>query len=68
LLFILALPSNLIVLLSGVKGIQARSDLLYLSQDELAGFTWLAEHAPQNAVILAGRRQVCLYQRTPGGR
>jgi hypothetical protein len=54
LLFILALPSNLIVLLSSVKGIQMQADLLYLSQDELSGFAWLEEHAPPKAVILTG--------------
>lgn len=54
LLFIMAFPSNLIVLLSSVKGIQTRADLLYLSQDELSGFAWLEEHAPPKAVILTG--------------
>lgn len=54
LLFMLAIPSNLIVLLSGVNGIQTRAALLYVSRDELAGFAWLEEHSQENAVVLTG--------------
>ncbi|HEX2980539.1 MAG TPA: hypothetical protein VHO48_09770 [Anaerolineaceae bacterium] len=53
-LFILALPSNLIVLASGFYGASTRDPLLYLSHDEAAALEWIQTSTPRDALILAG--------------
>jgi hypothetical protein len=53
LLFLLAVPTNLIVLLAGIHGVQTRDSLLYVTQDEYRGFAWLADHTPEEALVLA---------------
>lgn len=53
LLFLLAVPTNLVVLLAGVHGVLNHDSLLYLSRAESRGIAWLAEHAHQDALVLA---------------
>ena len=53
LLFLVAIPTNLIVLLAGIHGVQTRDSLLYVTQDEYRGFAWLADHTPEEALVLA---------------
>ncbi|HJW89307.1 MAG TPA: hypothetical protein VJ436_01560 [Anaerolineales bacterium] len=52
-LFLLALPTNLVVLGAGLHGVQTRDPALYLSRDEQALMAWLAENTPIEAVLLA---------------
>ena len=51
--FILALPTNVIVLLAAQHGIQTRDPLLYLSRGEAQALAWVSEHTPGDALILA---------------
>jgi len=53
LLFLLAVPTNLIVLLAGVHGVLVHDSLLYLTRAESQGLNWLAEHTPNSALVLA---------------
>lgn len=52
-LFLLALPTNLIVILAGQEGARQRDPHLFRTRDEAAAFDWLAQHAPDDAVVLA---------------
>ena len=53
LLMILSMPTLLIVLLSGLSGIDARDPHLYLNRDEFSMMEWMLHNVPSNAVILA---------------
>lgn len=53
-LFLLALPTNLIVLLSGQQGVSTLDPLLYLSQTEMNAFEWLEENTSPEELALAG--------------
>ena len=53
LLFLLAVPTNLVVLLAGVHGVRIHDSLLYLTRAESRGLGWLAENAPDGALVLA---------------
>jgi hypothetical protein len=53
LLYLLAVPTNLVVLLTGVHGVLIHDSLLYLTKAESRGLGWLVEHAPENALVLA---------------
>ncbi|HNB51290.1 MAG TPA: hypothetical protein PK530_05085 [Anaerolineales bacterium] len=52
-LFLLALPTNLIVLLAGQTGAQSRDLALFHTRDESLAFTWLSTQTPPDALILA---------------
>lgn len=51
--FLLALPTNLIVLFAARHGVQTLNPKLYLSSGERQAFLWLAENSAPEAVILA---------------
>ena len=53
LLFLLAIPTNLVVFLAGIHGVRIHDSLLYLTRAESRGLEWLAEHTPNNALVLA---------------
>ncbi|NUM46060.1 MAG: hypothetical protein HUU38_15245 [Anaerolineales bacterium] len=53
LLFLFALPTNLIVLLAGQSGAFSRDPLLFHTRDESLAFTWLAEKTLDDSLILA---------------
>jgi hypothetical protein len=53
LLFLLAVPTSLVVLLAGVHGVLAHDSLLYLTRAESRGLSWLDNNAPENALVLA---------------
>ena len=50
----LSLPSNLIVVGSGLAGVNAEDQALVLSEDELNAYRWLDEHASSADLVLAG--------------
>jgi hypothetical protein len=52
--FLLALPTNLLILLAALHGIQTHDPLLYLTQGEANAFSWIEENTPVHALILAG--------------
>lgn len=52
-LFLLALPTNLIVLLAGQSGAQTHDPLLYHTRDESRAFQWLTAETPPHAIILS---------------
>jgi hypothetical protein len=52
-LFILALPTNLIVILAGQSGARARDLLLYRTQAEALALRWLETQTPPDALVLA---------------
>ncbi len=52
--FLLALPTNFIVLLTAGFAIANRPPEIYLSAGEVAAHRWLLENAPPGALVLAG--------------
>ncbi len=50
---ILSLPTNLLVLLAGVHGVQTHDPMLYLSSSEKQALEWIASSTPEDALILA---------------
>ena len=50
----LAIPTNLLVLLSGFQGISERNTSIYLDQDLAAGLKWIATNTSENDLVLAG--------------
>ncbi|MFQ5616698.1 MAG: hypothetical protein ACE5GO_09630, partial [Anaerolineales bacterium] len=53
-LFLLALPTNLLVLLAGQEGARTRAPLFYLRWDEAEALDWIEMNTPDDALILAG--------------
>lgn len=49
----LSIPSNLIVVGSGLAGVNAEDRALVLSENELSAYRWLGEHASSADLILA---------------
>ena len=50
---VLALPTNLIVLLAAFSGIQSHNSLLYLQRSEAQALVWIEQNTPPHALILA---------------
>jgi hypothetical protein len=51
--FILALPTNLGILLAAGQGVSSHSPALFLARAEHQAMTWLKENTPEGALILA---------------
>ncbi len=52
-LFLLAIPTNLLVLLGGVDAAFRHDPLIYLQDGEARALAWIAAHAPPDALVLA---------------
>lgn len=52
-LFLLALPTNLIIILAGQAGVKTHPLALYRTQGEAQAFHWLETNTPPDALILA---------------
>lgn len=52
-LFILVLPTNLLVMLAARHGIQQYDPMLYLQKDEAAAFQWLRQQGGADHLVLA---------------
>ena len=52
-LFLLALPTNIVVLLAGQAGVQARDPLLFRTRDEARALEWLVSHTPDDSLVLS---------------
>jgi len=55
-LLAMLLPSTLLLSLGGAAEAAAGSPRVFLSGDELAGYSWLAAHAPAESVLLSSDR------------
>lgn len=53
LVFLMALPTNLLIVIGGVGAVQSREPMLFLSKDEKDSLMWLQKNSSQDAVILA---------------
>lgn len=53
LLFILAIPTNLVVLMAGVYGVNTRAEEIFLTQDESAALNWIITDTNEDALILS---------------
>jgi hypothetical protein len=53
LVFILSLPTTLLVLLIGQYGVQTCDPWLYLTRGEIQALNWIEENTPDHALILA---------------
>ena len=51
--FILAIPTNLIVLLAGGQAINTHDPKIYLTKEEYQALTWIAENTDDEALVLA---------------
>ena len=49
----LAIPTNLIILVSGFQGISERNTSIYLDQDLAAGLKWIATNTNEDDLVLA---------------
>jgi hypothetical protein len=56
----LAFPTNLMVIFTGLHGVQTHEPVFYLQQGEIQAFAWLAGNNPADAVVLAAP-QTSLY-------
>lgn len=55
-LFVLSLPSNLIVMVSGLAELNAEGGELIVREDELATYHWLAEMTTKDELVLANKK------------
>jgi len=53
-LFLLALPTNLVVLLAAFQGISTIDSKIYLTQSEAKALDWIVENTDSNALVLSG--------------
>jgi hypothetical protein len=51
--FLLALPTNMLLLMIGMIGAMSQSPLLYLSQDEAQALYWIRDNTPPDALVLS---------------
>ena len=51
--FVMAVPSNLLILVGGVGAIQSRESMVFLSIDEKTSLDWLRANSPDDALVLA---------------
>jgi len=52
-LFLLAVPTNLIILLAAFSGIQSRDHNIYLTRAEYTALTWIGDNTEAESVIMA---------------
>jgi len=52
-LFILSIPTNLIILTSGIQAINKKDPQIFLYDDERQAMTWIREHTQKDALFLA---------------
>lgn len=67
-LFALALPTNLLLMIIGLSGALIHSPILYLSQDEARALAWIQAKTPANALILASPEMGSLVPAFSGRR
>jgi hypothetical protein len=53
-LFVLVLPTNLVILLASFQGIRAHDPKIYLTRDEMVALVWIAENTDPDALVLSG--------------
>jgi hypothetical protein len=53
-ILVLALPTNLAILMAARYATQTHDESIYLTRGEVDALDWISQHTPQNAVILAG--------------
>ncbi|MGH2582065.1 MAG: hypothetical protein ACRDFQ_04125 [Anaerolineales bacterium] len=53
-LFILSIPTNILILTGALQAVAANAPQLTIYQPELAAFSWLEESAPPGSLVLAG--------------
>ncbi|HEX6305489.1 MAG TPA: hypothetical protein VFZ76_14940 [Anaerolineales bacterium] len=53
-LIFLAVPTNLVILLTSVYGIQTQDQQIYLTSNEAQAMAWISDNTPSEAVILSG--------------
>jgi hypothetical protein len=52
-IFVLSIPTNLIILLLAIYGMQTHDPGLYLTKSEFSGLEWISKTTPEGAVILS---------------
>jgi hypothetical protein len=56
LLLLLSIPSNLVVIGSGIAGVMKMDPMVVLDRSELEAYQWLSSNADQGKIVLAGPR------------
>ena len=64
----LAIPTNLVVLLTGIHAIQTHDERIYMTSGEVQAFQWLRTHTDRDALILAGPQTGLLIPAFTGRR
>lgn len=67
-LFLLALPTNLVVMLAGLGAARSQDANVYISRGEMNAFSWLAQETPQDAVVLCSPETGALIPAHTGRR
>lgn len=52
-LFVLSIPTNLVVMMAGLHGISTHNEIIYLTADEDRAISWIEENASKDALVLA---------------
>jgi hypothetical protein len=55
-LILLSIPSNIVVIASGMAGVASQDPARVLSADEYAAYAWLKDHGDSQALVLTGYR------------
>jgi hypothetical protein len=53
LVILLILPTNMMIILGGIRAVQIREPKLLLSQEEVDGLNWLTSNSNQDALVMA---------------
>jgi len=67
-LFLLALPTNLVVILAGLGAARSQDTKVFISRWEMDAFRWLAQETPQEAVVLSSPETGALIPAYSGRR
>ncbi|NIM94353.1 MAG: hypothetical protein GTO18_11685 [Anaerolineales bacterium] len=55
-LILITIPSNLIIIFSGLSAVRSSDPTIMLEENETAAYQWLSDYAHEGALILAGPR------------
>jgi hypothetical protein len=68
LLIVLIIPTNLMILVGGIRAVENKEGIIVLSRDEYDGLKWIEANTARSAVILAGPEMGLLIPAYTGRR
>ena len=67
-LLVLVIPTNMIVVVSGIQAVKSHDPKIYYDRDIYSGLTWINENTAQNALVLADEESGLLIPSSTGRR